>query len=310
MKKHPLVTAIIPVHNRSWCVKRAFDSVLKQTYRPIELIIVNDGSTDETPRVLDHFDQNTPSGGSLRDRPNEALPEERPQSFSPVMSFTTRVIHQKNSGVSAARNRAIESARGELIALLDSDDEWKPEKTERQVEAFRNDPELMINQTDEDWIRNGKFVNKPKHLRKRSGELFERSLDHCAVSPSAVMMRRELFDKVGMFDENYPACEDYELWLRVTSRYPVALIEEPLLVKYGGHDDQLSRTVEALDRYRIAAIVKTLDSGILNVQQRSLAIEALQEKCRIYALGARKRGRESEADEIELLAREHRKQIK
>ena len=168
----------------------------------------------------------------------------------------------------------------------------------------------MINQTDEDWIRNGKFVNKPKHLRKRSGELFERSLDHCAVSPSAVMMRRELFDKVGMFDENYPACEDYELWLRVTSRYPVALIEEPLLVKYGGHDDQLSRTVEALDRYRIAAIVKTLDSGILNVQQRSLAIEALQEKCRIYALGARKRGRESEADEIELLAREHRKQIK
>ncbi len=309
MKTHPLVTAIIPVHNRSWCVKRAFDSVLKQTYRPMELIIVNDGSTDDTPKVLDHFDEKMPSGGSLRDRPNEALPAERPKAFSPVDAFTTRVIHQKNSGVSAARNRAIEVARGELIALLDSDDEWKPEKTARQVEAFRDDPDLMINQTDEDWIRNGRHVNKPRHLRKTSGDIFEASLDHCAVSPSAVMMRRKLFDKVGLFDENYPACEDYELWLRVTSRYPVGLIGEPLLIKYGGHDDQLSRTVEALDRYRIAAIVKTLDSGILNSKQRLQAIDALEEKCRIYALGARKRGRDAEADEIEQLARDQRKSL-
>lgn len=309
MKQRPLVSAVIPVHNRSWCLRRAFDSVLNQTYRPLELIIVDDGSTDETPEILEYIDTQYPLGGSLRERPGDSEPLERPQPFSPVVSFTTRILHQKNRGVSAARNAAIQIARGELIALLDSDDEWKPEKTARQVEAFKAEPDLMINQTDEDWIRDGEFVNKPKRLRKTSGDLFEVSLDHCAVSPSAVMMRRKLFDEIGLFDEAYPACEDYEMWLRVTARYPVGLIDEPLLIKYGGHDDQLSRTVEALDRYRIAAIVKTLDSDILSAEQTRLAIDALEEKCRIYALGARKRGREKEADEIEALARQYQQKF-
>jgi len=277
----PLVSAIVPVHNRAWCIRRSIESVLAQDYRPLELIVVDDGSTDDTPRLL---------GEIAREM------TEHPECKAGGIAL--RILRQDNRGVSAARNLGIRAARGSLIAFLDSDDEWLPQKTSRQTADLLAHPGMRVHQTGETWVRRGRRVNPPQRLRKRAGDLFEQSLDHCAISPSAAMLRREVFDEVGLFDETFPACEDYEMWLRITCRHEVGLLDEALIVKHGGHADQLSFTVEALDRHRIRAIVKILDSGALSAAQRDLAVRALETKCRIYAEGCRKRGREDEAEEV------------
>lgn len=270
----PIVTVIVPTYNRAWTLRAAVDSVLAQEGPAFELVAVDDGSTDETPDLLAEY------GGRLR------------------------TIRQENRGVSAARNRGIDAARGDLIAFLDSDDRWLPGKLAAQVAFFAERPDALICQTEELWIRRGVRVNPRRRHRKRSGMIFEPSLELCLVSPSAVMVRRELFDRVGRFDESLPACEDYDLWLRVARRFPVHLVETPLVVKHGGHADQLS-AMPGLDRYRVRAILKLLDGGDLSPDQESAARRTLAEKSRVYAAGCRKRGRIAEAERYEDLARRY-----
>ena len=163
-----------------------------------------------------------------------------------------------------------------------------------QIEFFNQTPDALICQTEEVWIRNGLRVNPKKRHKKPSGMIFKPSLKLCLVSPSAVMIQRSLFDRVGGFDETLPACEDYDLWLRISCRFPVHLIDTPLIIKRGGHDDQLSRGA-GLDKFRIKAIEKIIKSGILSDDQRRAAVKTLKKKCDIYAAGCRKRGREEEA---------------
>jgi glycosyltransferase involved in cell wall biosynthesis len=266
----PRVSVILPVFNRAWSLNRAIDSVLSQKDANLETIVVDDGSTDETPALL----------SSYGDR--------------------IRVIRQANQGVSAARNTGIRAASGDLIALLDSDDAWLPGKIKAQVDFFAAHPETLICQTEEIWIRNGRRVNPRRRHKKHRGMIFERSLALCLISPSAVMMRRELFDAVGLFDERLPACEDYDLWLRIAWKYPVDLVDEPLIVKHGGHADQLS-AMPQLDRYRIRAIVNILCRGVLSASQTAAALEVLTQKCAIYATGCRNRGRFAEAAYYEQL---------
>jgi GT2 family glycosyltransferase len=162
----------------------------------------------------------------------------------------------------------------------------------------------MICQTEEMWIRNGMRVNPKERHKKPSGMIFEPSLSLCLISPSAVMMKCSLFDEVGLFDEELPACEDYDLWLRVSCRYPVYLIDTPLIVKRGGHEDQLSRS-PGLDKYRIKAIIKIIKSHLLSKRQHRAAVRTLKEKCAIYASGCRKRGRVDEAEHYEALAKRY-----
>ena len=268
------VSVIIPTYNRAWIVRDAIDSVLGQTYADFELIVVDDGSTDRTPQILDAY------GDRLR------------------------VIRQANQGVSAARNRGIGESSGPLIALLDSDDIWLPKKLAVQVDFFKRNPAALICQTEEIWIRNGLRVNPGKRHRKPSGMIFERSLELCLVSPSAVMVRRELFEKVGLFDESLPACEDYDLWLRVGCRFSVHLIDKPLTIKRGGHEDQLSRQ-SSLDRHRISSLVKLIEAGGLTLTQRNAAVIALRKKCAVYANGCLKRGRLEEALHVTTLSRKY-----
>lgn len=264
----PRVSVIIPTYNRAWTLARALDSVLAQDFDGFETIVVDDGSTDETPALLESY------GGRLQ------------------------VIRQPNRGVSAARNAGIRAAAAPLVALLDSDDYWLPRKLAVQTAFFDENPEAVICQTQETWIRNGVRVNPGKRHRKRAGWIFEHSLALCLVSPSAVMLRRRLFDRVGFFDEDLPACEDYDLWLRISCRHPIHLIDQPLIVKRGGHPDQLSRS-PGLDRFRIKSICKLLAQNVLTARQRRAAISTLGAKCTVYAAGCRKRGREDEARHFE-----------
>ncbi len=264
-------SVIIPTFNRAWTLGAAIDSVLAQSHDDFELIVVDDGSTDTTPDLLAAYGEKI------------------------------RWLHQKNRGVSAARNAGIRVSRGSLITFLDSDDRWLPEKLAIQAAFLNAHPDVKICQTEEIWIRNGVRVNPKKKHAKPSGDIFQRSLSLCLVSPSAVMLRRELFDEVGLFDETLPACEDYDLWLRISCRYPVLLIDQPLIIKTGGHPDQLSRQA-GLDQYRIRSLSGLIKSGCLSRTQRAQTIKILKEKCCIYADGCRKRGREDEADYFQKLA--------
>ena len=241
----------------------------------MEIVLVDDGSTDGTDRILAQYARHL------------------------------KVLRQNNRGVSAARNLGVAASSGALIAFLDSDDQWLPHKLKHQVNFFHAHPDALICQTEEIWIRNGIRVNPKNRHQKPSGDIFEKSLELCLVSPSAVMMRRSLLDWVGGFDETLPACEDYDLWLRVAHQYPVYLIEEALIIKNGGHPDQLSK-MPALDKYRIASIDRLIASRALSPSQRKAAIAALQKKCRIYADGCKKRGRHEEAARIERIACAHK----
>jgi len=270
--KNPEVSVILPTYNRGWILKEAIDSILAQEFKDFELIVVDDGSTDNTGEILDSYEQDI------------------------------LVLRQSNKGVSAARNRGIDAAEGRLIAFLDSDDLWLPRKLSSQVDFFNSNPAAVINQTEEIWVRNGVRVNPKTRHHKFSGMIFERSLALCLVSPSAVMIKKNLFSEVGVFDENLPACEDYDLWLRISCRYPVHLIETPLIMKRGGHADQLSKA-PGLDKYRIQALKKIIASGQLEPDSNRAAVRTLQEKCAIFAAGCRKRGKDTEARYYEELAR-------
>ena len=270
--RKPQVSVIIPTYNRGWILREAVDSVLAQEYTDYELIVVDDGSTDDTREILDSYGQDL------------------------------FVFQQPNKGVSAARNRGLAESSAQLVAFLDSDDLWLPQKLTRQAEFFTINPAALICQTEETWVRNGVRVNPKRRHHKFSGKIFMPSLALCLVSPSAVMIRKTLFDTVGLFDESLPACEDYDLWLRVSCRYPVFLIDEPLIIKRGGHEDQLSKAA-GLDKYRIQSLKKLIESGPLTESQKHAAIKTLQEKSTIYAGGCRKRGRADEAKYYEELVR-------
>ena len=207
--------------------------------------------------------------------------------------------------MSAARNVGVSHSAGRYIAFLDSDDLWRPGKLSRQIGFMDQHADVQICQTEEIWIRNGIRVNPKAIHRKPSGDVFLRSLDLCLVSPSAVMMRRELFQRHGGFDETFPVCEDYDLWLRIAVEMPIPLIPDALVIKRGGHADQLSHSMWGMDRYRVLALQKLLRAGLAG-SRRVAAIEALRRKVGVLANGARKRGKLREAANFEeILAEFH-----
>ncbi|UCG14916.1 MAG: glycosyltransferase [Deltaproteobacteria bacterium] len=260
----PATSVIIPTYNRAAMVVEAVASVLAQGVEDFELIVVDDGSTDDT--------------------------EERLKGFHRV-----RYLRQQNAGVSAARNLGVALSRGSLIAFLDSDDLWLPSKLGSQLCYMAEHPEVFACQTEEIWWRNDRRVNPKKHHQKPSGDIFRQSLDRCMVSPSAVMLRRELFGRIGYFDEELLAAEDYDLWLRLAVDYSVPLLSEPLVIKRGGHVDQLSSR-PGIDRYRIRALEKLLTNSKLSPEQYDWAWETLRRKCEIYGQGCLKRGKQQEGE--------------
>jgi len=255
------VSIIIPTYNRREFVCEAIESVLNQTFQDWQLFVIDDGSTDNT--------------------------EEKLKQYNKKITY----IKNNHAGVSVARNCGIQISSGDYIAFLDSDDLWHNAKLEKQIDYFRLNPEASICQTEEIWIRNGKWVNPKKVHRKPSGWIFNPSLSLCLITPSSVMIHRKVFDQIGCFNENLPACEDYDLWLRLTLHYPVHLIRTKLITKRGGHSDQLSRTIWGLDQYRIQAMENLIKNEILTADQLENVKNILIKKINIFSEGCLKRGK-------------------
>jgi glycosyltransferase involved in cell wall biosynthesis len=268
-----LVSVCIPTYNRRTLVLEAVASVLSQQGVDFEVIVVDDGSCDGTE-------------DALRSAYGERV----------------RFCRTENRGVAAARNTGVAASCGELISFLDSDDLWLPGKLAAQVRFFESNRAADICQTEEIWIRNGRRVNPRYRHRKPSGDIFAASLHLCLVSPSAVMLRRTTLHRSGGFDESLPACEDYDLWLRLTRQTPVWLVEEPYVIKRGGHPDQLSRRFWGMDRFRVASLARLLGEGAVPMAHRAAAVGVLRQRCRILAQGAERRGRVQEAERYRTLA--------
>ena len=262
------VSAVIPTFNRGHCLLRAINSVLAQSTPVDEIIVVDDGSDDKTYDLL--------VKSELLDMRGQ-LPN-------------IRYLYQENKGVSAARNLGIKEAENEYIALLDSDDAWAETKIERQaLKLEKKNFSCRITHTEEIWLKDGQRINPKKKHKKSGGFIFEKCLPLCCISPSSVLLHRTLFNDYGFFDEKLPACEDYDMWLRLCAFEEVLFVEEALTIKYGGHADQLSRAFWGMDRFRVQALEKLINSGKLSKTQRSQALEMLVKKIEILLLGAKKR---------------------
>lgn len=273
MDPRPLVSVVIPTFNRRDFLTDALDSVLAQTYPRTEVMVIDDGSTDGTgARVTERFP-------------------------------AVRYQWQENRGPSAARNHGCRLAQGEWVAFLDSDDRWQPRKLERQMGFLLENPRYEACYTDEIWIRRGVRVNPRNIHRKYSGWIFPHALPLCTISPSSILLKRSLLQSLapgpgdGPFDESLPVCEDYDLWLRLCARHPVYFLEEKLIVKQGGHADQLSTRDWGNDRYRVRALRKVVEdrSSWFSDGQKNLAAGELAAKCRVLAQGFHKRGKTAEA---------------
>jgi len=257
------ISVVIPTYNRIELLKRSIDSVINQTIKPSEIIIVDDGSNDGT----------------------EAMVKKKYDSL--------KLIKQKNKGASAARNSGIKASSGEWICFLDSDDEWKNDKLEKQIIAVANNSDYKFFHSNEIWIKNGKRINQKKKHKKYGGDIFKKCLDMCRISPSSVLIDKSIFEEIGFFNENLVVCEDYELWLRICDKYEVFFIDEPLIFKYGGHQGQLSYSIDSIEYHRIKALEYLLSTG-LSKENRDYTIQMLISKISIYLNGLIKRGKKHE----------------
>ena len=265
------ISVIIPTYNRKKYIRRAIDSVIRQSYKPFEIIVIDDGSTDGTYELIK-------------------------QSYS---SSQISLEKQINSGVSSARNKGIKLANGDWIAFLDSDDEWFENKLELQAREIKKSKTFMICHTNEIWIRNGIRVNQMKKHQKHGGYIFEKCLDMCRISPSSVMIHRRIFDEIGLFDEDLIICEDYDLWLRISSKYPVLYLDSMLIKKFGGHEDQLSKNINGIEQFRIQSLEKILKNRSLKPSYFNAAKNMVLKKLLIYRSGLIKRNKVKENAIIE-----------
>jgi glycosyltransferase involved in cell wall biosynthesis len=266
MKTDPTVSVIIPTFNRSHLLEETLNSVLAQSFKDFEIIVVDDASTDGTQSLLNKY------------------------------SSLITIVLDANQGVSYARNRGIEVAKGRYICFLDSDDLWEPKKLEIQTQWMEEHIKFAACQTEEIWIRNGVRVNSGEKHKKYSGDIFLQSLPLCIVSPSSVMIRTKILKETGGFDTKLLACEDYDLWLRMSSKFSFGYINQKLLIKYGGHEDQLSRKYWGMDRFRVYSLSKLLSLECLSKEQTNSVLDVLIKKCEILLKGFEKREKFEEVD--------------
>ena len=263
------ISVVIPTLNRINTLQRALDSVINQTYKPAEIIVVDNGSSDGTLKFL-----------------REQYPK-------------ITILTENKIGVSSARNKGIKKSINQWIALLDSDDAWHPRKLEIQTSMLDSAlKEYNLIHTDEVWFRNNKHINQMKKHKKQGGYIFERCLSLCCISPSSVLFKKNILDKVGLFDESLPVCEDYDMWLKICSSEEVLFAQDKLTYKYGGHKDQLSKSYWGMDRFRIKSIENIIKNFDLTYNQKKQAKKELIKKLKIIINGAFKRNNLSIVNEF------------
>ena len=263
------ISVVIPTLNRINTLQRALDSVINQTYKPAEIIVVDNGSSDGTLKFL-----------------REQYPK-------------ITILTENKIGVSSARNKGIKKSINQWIALLDSDDAWHPRKLEIQTSMLDSAlKEYNLIHTDEVWFRNNKHINQMKKHKKQGGYIFERCLSLCCISPSSVLFKKNILDKVGLFDESLPVCEDYDMWLKICSSEEVLFAQDKLTYKYGGHKDQLSKSYWGMDRFRIKSIENIIKNFDLTYKQKKMAKKELIKKLKIIINGAFKRNNLSIVNEF------------
>ncbi len=263
------ISVVIPTLNRINTLQRALDSVINQTYKPAEIIVVDNGSSDGTLKFL-----------------REQYPK-------------ITILTENKIGVSSARNKGIKKSINQWIALLDSDDAWHPRKLEIQTSMLDSAlKEYNLIHTDEVWFRNNKHINQMKKHKKQGGYIFERCLSLCCISPSSVLFKKNILDKVGLFDESLPVCEDYDMWLKICSSEEILFAQDKLTYKYGGHKDQLSKAYWGMDRFRIKSIENIIKNFDLTYKQKKQAKKELIKKLKIIINGAFKRNNLSIVNEF------------
>jgi glycosyltransferase involved in cell wall biosynthesis len=263
------ISVIIPTYNREKLLRRSLDSVAAQSFCCDEIIVIDDGSTDDSYAVVVDF---------------------KSQNSIPV-----RYLFQENKGPAAARNFGIRESKYGVLAFLDSDDHWEKKKLELQFSSFVKQPDMMISHTKERWLRRGQHLNQKKKHQPGNGNIFKHCLQLCAVGMSTVMARKELFEHVGFFNEKYRCCEDYDMWIRTSCRYPFLLVERSLTVKEGGREDQVSYQFRiGMDRLRISSILDLVQRQCLSFEQLQMAYNELQKKCLVYGKGCLKHDKAEE----------------
>jgi glycosyltransferase involved in cell wall biosynthesis len=272
MKK---ISVVIPVYNRITELRRALKSVLLQSFEDYELIVVDDHSNDNLT-----FD--------IRSAVAEI------SAYTPFRFLTT-----EGKGVSAARNTGIRAAQGEFIAFLDSDDEWLATKLEQQVNFLHTHPEFSIVHTNETWLRNHQPAKQSAKHKKSGGDIFINCTKLCVIAPSTVMLRKSLLDRVGLFDESFVVCEDFDLWLRITAKESVGFLPEALTIKHGGHADQLSLQHHSMDLWRLRALAKHINNEHLDDNKKSAVKESIIEKAEILLKGFKKHNNYAHLEEVE-----------
>ena len=206
MQKQPKVSIVIPTYNRAKYTKRAIESVLEQTYKNVEIIVVDDGSTDNTKKILEPF----------------------------IKQKQIKYFYQPNSGPSAARNLGIKNSKGEFIAFLDSDDEWLPEKLEKQIMLFQNSGDKKLGFVGCNVIIVSKALNKTFEYKiSRYENLFElrESLKWLMWIPGVLLTKKKILEEVGLFDESLRFGEDWDIWVKVTKKYNFNSVPD-YLIKY------------------------------------------------------------------------------
>jgi glycosyltransferase involved in cell wall biosynthesis len=222
-KRGLTVSVVIPTYNYGRFVATAIESALAQTRMPLEVIVVDDGSTDDTAAVVARF------GDSVR------------------------YIHKPNGGLSSARNAGIAAARGDLIALLDADDRWLPHKLERQVPYFAADKDMGLVHTGSrifDHETGGTLCE----VLPRESLSFHELMNCCAVSAPSTMIRRGIFQAIGGFDETLAEAEDWDMWIRIAAAGWKVAGRREILVEYRTHSSNMSRS-NPLRHYRNCMVV-------------------------------------------------------
>jgi glycosyltransferase involved in cell wall biosynthesis len=252
----PLISVVIPVLNRSELLVRALESVFNQTYRNFEVLVVDDHSTEDISIVC--------------------------------QSYNVTYLKSSGSGVSAARNTGIHFAKGDWIAFLDSDDEWSTDKLQKQIAYVQKNSELRFVYTGEIWLRLQKKVQQSAQQRKYGGRIFSECAERCFIAPSSVLLHKSLLKEVGPFDESFPVCEDFDLWLRIAAQENIGFLEETLIVKHGGHADQLSRQHHSMDLWRVRAMAKHLQNPHLHQDEQKTLRKNMEYKIQILLKGFEK----------------------